>query len=108
VDLFVDPKLRDSLGCRNREEVCIGEYSYNEMTVQVTVQNNTDKSVVLWPAHGQKVDSDYLWTIGPEGIPDNTQEALTVWRGGSAYAGFEVEDVILSFLLQVDGKEYAG
>jgi hypothetical protein len=89
-------------------EICI-EYSYNELAVQITVENSSGKSVVLWPAYGWKTeDSDYHWTIGPNWIPVNTQQKLTVDAGDSAYEGFETGDVILSFLLQVDGDQYAG
>jgi hypothetical protein len=87
----------------------ITEYIDNELAVQVTVVNNDNKSVVLWSAYGRRTeDSAYHWTIGPNWIPVNTQQKLTVDASGSAYEGFEAGDKILSFLLQVDGKEYAG
>ncbi|MDR1232555.1 MAG: hypothetical protein LBK61_14275 [Spirochaetaceae bacterium] len=94
-------------GCPEPEVII--EYVDNALTVQITVENSSDKSVVLWPAYGWKTeDSAYQWTIGPNWIPVNAQQKLTVDTGDSAYEDFETGDVILSFLLQVGGKEYAG
>jgi hypothetical protein len=100
-------------GCPEPEIVV--DYIGNVLTVQVTVQNNTsvEKSVALLPALGQRQNAVYQWTTEPIGkaderIPAGMNKELEVQIGKYAYEGFEAGDVILSFLLQVDGKEYAG
>jgi hypothetical protein len=96
-------------GCPPDTEILVN-YAYNELTVQVTVddQSTGGKSVVLWPAYGLRVDSDYQWTIDGGRLLASAHEVLKIRVNGFAYEDFEVGDVILSFLLQVDGKEYAG
>jgi hypothetical protein len=95
-------------GCPEADVII--DYTDNEMEVQITVVDKStgNKSVVLEPTVGRKTDSAYRWTIGPNWIPDNANQVLTARIGEYAYKDFEVEDVILSFLLKVDEEVYAG
>jgi hypothetical protein len=105
-------------GCPEPDSSVI-EWMSNELTVQMTVQNNSSakKLVTLLPAFGQRKDTAYQWTVSPEAgfrvddpvnLAANTNRILAVDIGESAYDGFEVGDMILSFLLQIGEDEYTG
>jgi hypothetical protein len=117
-------------GCWLEEPTYVVEYFYYEVSLQATVKNTSSKdiSVSLLPAVGSRTDSIYhvyQWRFGLNEIikhPDlsyptatadlaaNSTEAavLRTNLGQSTYAGFQVGDEILSFLLQIDENEYAG
>jgi hypothetical protein len=91
------------------------EYIYNDLTVQITVKNETSSAVnaVLQPANGQRRGSAYHWEfekyhVSTSTVTSQSQQELQTIAGKNAYEGFQAGDEILSFLLIIDGKEYAG
>jgi hypothetical protein len=103
------------------------EYIYNYVSIQATVENTTSKtlSVSLLPALGSRENAAYQWTLGLDEInknPDfsypnptatasltaNSKQELRTRFGQTFYDGLKIGDKILSFLLQIDGTEYAG
>jgi hypothetical protein len=111
-------------GCWLEKPIISIEYGYANVFFQATVKNKTSEaiSVSLLPAIGSRKDSIYHWAVGsgeiykhpdipteqPVTLADNSEQVLRTYFGKSAYDGFRVGDEILSFLLQIDGNEYAG
>jgi hypothetical protein len=102
------------------EPVVITDWIDNALVIQVTVKNNTStaKSVALLPALGHKKISAYQWATGIEANNFYTENLISIDAGServletfivsTAYDGFQIGDVIMSFLLHIDGSMYAG
>jgi hypothetical protein len=114
-------------GC---EKLTVADTSfYNKVSIQATVKNNTSGalSVSLLPALGSRKKSAYQWAIGggeiglaPDSFPTETAELTanseqvlrtSIWQSAETDDNGhyqQVGDKILSFLLKIDGDEYAG
>jgi hypothetical protein len=104
-------------GCFFLPNVII-DYIDNDLAVQITVINETSSAVnvVLHTANGRKRGIVYQWELdkfsafasSPTEVGSGLQQEIQTVAGKRAYEGFQVGDEILSFLLVIDGKEYAG
>jgi hypothetical protein len=105
-------------GCQSPEVVT--EDFGNSLEVQVTVKNNTSgtRYIALLPALGKKENSSYRWATGtetngtanaPVNLDAGAEQVLKAGIGTTYSSGdTPIGNAILSFLLKVDGKEYAG
>jgi hypothetical protein len=115
-------------GCWLEKPYTADRIVYSEVSIQATVKNNISGalSVSLLPALGSRKKSAFQWAIGrreiglaPDSFPTetadikaNSEQALRTFLGQSAEGDdndrYDADDNILSFLVNINGDEYAG